>query len=256
MMISSRDELIRGRHGAGRQHQPSAGDPRQTPSAARLLGADRAGQHHRPARPVRLRQDHADALHRRHPDRDIGDPSPCSATRRLRRAAAPGRLPAARPDDLQRSAGRSTTFATSRRSTASTARPQTPRSSGSGLTDHRTAFCAQPLRRPAHPGFAGVRVGLPAGSAGARRAHRRPGPGAARRTSGSSSPTLARAGTTLLVSSHVMDEADHCGDLLLMREASLVAHTTPTQLREDTGCTSLEDAFLSIIKRNTMRQAG
>ncbi|SPM36925.1 ABC-type multidrug transport system, ATPase component [Mycobacterium rhizamassiliense] len=66
---------------------------------------------------------------------------------------------------------------------------------------------------------------------------------------------LARAGTTLLVSSHVMDEADHCGDLLLMREGRLVAHTTPTHLREDTGCTSLEDAFLSIIKRS-MRQAG
>jgi ABC-2 type transport system ATP-binding protein len=67
---------------------------------------------------------------------------------------------------------------------------------------------------------------------------------------------LARAGTTLLVSSHVMDEADHCGDLLLLRDGHLVAHTTPTQLREDTGCTSLEDAFLSMIKRSTMRQAG
>ncbi len=67
---------------------------------------------------------------------------------------------------------------------------------------------------------------------------------------------LARAGTTLLVSSHVMDEADHCGELLLMREGSLVAHTTPTQLREDTGCTSLEDAFLSMIKRSTMQKAG
>lgn len=67
---------------------------------------------------------------------------------------------------------------------------------------------------------------------------------------------LAHAGTTLLVSSHVMDEADHCGDLLLIREGRLVAHTTPSQLREDTGCTSLEDAFLSIIKRSTMREAG
>ena len=67
---------------------------------------------------------------------------------------------------------------------------------------------------------------------------------------------LARNGTTLLVSSHVMDEADHCGDLLLMRDGRLVAHTTPTQLREDTGCTSLEDAFLSMIKRNTVPQAG
>jgi ABC-2 type transport system ATP-binding protein len=66
---------------------------------------------------------------------------------------------------------------------------------------------------------------------------------------------LARAGTTLLVSSHVMDEADHCGDLLLMRDGHLVSQTTPTQLREDTGCTSLEDAFLSIIRRSTKRRA-
>jgi ABC-2 type transport system ATP-binding protein len=67
---------------------------------------------------------------------------------------------------------------------------------------------------------------------------------------------LTQAGTTLLVSSHVMDEADHCGDLLLLRDGNLVAHTTPTRLREDTGCTSLEDAFLSIIKRSTKRRAG
>ncbi len=67
---------------------------------------------------------------------------------------------------------------------------------------------------------------------------------------------LAQGGTTLLVSSHVMDEADHCGDLLLMREGRLVAHTTPNQLREDTSCTSLEEAFLSIIRRNTERRAG
>ncbi len=60
---------------------------------------------------------------------------------------------------------------------------------------------------------------------------------------------LARGGTTLLVSSHVMDEAEHCGDLLLMRDGHLVAHITPTRLREDTGCRSLEDAFLSMITR-------
>ncbi len=67
---------------------------------------------------------------------------------------------------------------------------------------------------------------------------------------------LANAGTTLVVSSHVMDEADHCGDLLLMRDGHLVAHTTPHQLREDTGCSSLEEAFLSIIMRSTERRAG
>jgi ABC-2 type transport system ATP-binding protein len=67
---------------------------------------------------------------------------------------------------------------------------------------------------------------------------------------------LSRRGTTLLVSSHVMDEADHCGDLLLMREGQLLAHTTPEHLREDTGCTSLEKAFLSVIRRTTAPAAG
>jgi ABC-2 type transport system ATP-binding protein len=62
---------------------------------------------------------------------------------------------------------------------------------------------------------------------------------------------LARRGTTLLVSSHVMDEANHCGHLLLLREGRLLAHTTPTRLREDTGCQSLEEAFLSIIRHST-----
>ncbi len=67
---------------------------------------------------------------------------------------------------------------------------------------------------------------------------------------------LARRGTTLLVSSHVMDEAEHCADLLLMREGRLLAHTTPARLREDTGCTSLEEAFLSVIRRTTATPAG
>ncbi len=67
---------------------------------------------------------------------------------------------------------------------------------------------------------------------------------------------LARRGTTLLVSSHVMDEADHCGDLLLMREGRLLARTTPLRLREETGCTSMEEAFLSVIRRTTALRAG
>lgn len=67
---------------------------------------------------------------------------------------------------------------------------------------------------------------------------------------------LARRGTTLIVSSHVMDEADNCGDLLLMREGRLLAHTTPNRLREDTGCTSLEEAFLSVIRHTTMPRTG
>jgi ABC-2 type transport system ATP-binding protein len=65
---------------------------------------------------------------------------------------------------------------------------------------------------------------------------------------------LARRGTTLLVSSHVMDEAEHCGDLLLMRDGHLLAHTTPTRLREDTRCKSLEEAFLSVIRHSSEAQ--
>jgi ABC-2 type transport system ATP-binding protein len=67
---------------------------------------------------------------------------------------------------------------------------------------------------------------------------------------------LSRSGVTLLVSSHVMDEADRCGDLLLMRDGHLLAHITPDQLREETGCQSLEEAFLSIIRRSTAAAAG
>lgn len=66
---------------------------------------------------------------------------------------------------------------------------------------------------------------------------------------------LARGGITLLVSSHVMDEADHCADLLLMRDGRILAHTTPTRLRKDTGCQSLEEAFLTVIRRGTAAEA-
>lgn len=59
---------------------------------------------------------------------------------------------------------------------------------------------------------------------------------------------MADAGQTLLVSSHVMDEADHCDDLLLLRDGYLVAHLTPEELRERTGQALLENAFLSLIR--------
>lgn len=59
---------------------------------------------------------------------------------------------------------------------------------------------------------------------------------------------LAAAGTTLLVSSHVMDEAEHCDRLLLMREGQLLAAMTPAELRERTGENSLENAFLRLIR--------
>ncbi len=58
---------------------------------------------------------------------------------------------------------------------------------------------------------------------------------------------LAQAGSTLLISSHVMDEASECDELLLMREGALLEQTTPERLRERTGEQDLGRAFLAII---------
>ena len=60
--------------------------------------------------------------------------------------------------------------------------------------------------------------------------------------------SLAASGTTLLISSHVMDEADHCENLLLMRDGRLLAHLPPDELRRRTGRTNLEEAFLALIR--------
>jgi ABC-2 type transport system ATP-binding protein len=59
---------------------------------------------------------------------------------------------------------------------------------------------------------------------------------------------LAESGKTLLVSSHVMDEADRCDSLLLLREGRLLDQGTPAELRARTGATSLDDAFLALIE--------
>ena len=59
--------------------------------------------------------------------------------------------------------------------------------------------------------------------------------------------TLAAGGTTLLVSSHVMEEAEHCDRLLLMRDGELLAEQTPDELRERTGEQRLDEAFLALI---------
>ncbi|QIS11259.1 ABC transporter ATP-binding protein [Nocardia arthritidis] len=58
---------------------------------------------------------------------------------------------------------------------------------------------------------------------------------------------LAAGGTTLVVSSHVMDEADHCDKLLLMRDGQLLAQLSPDELRSNTGEQNLENAFLALI---------
>ncbi|MFJ9915601.1 ABC transporter ATP-binding protein [Actinacidiphila glaucinigra] len=57
----------------------------------------------------------------------------------------------------------------------------------------------------------------------------------------------AERGATLLVSSHVMDEAERCHRLLLMREGRILAQGAPDALRARTGAPTVEDAFLRLV---------
>lgn len=60
---------------------------------------------------------------------------------------------------------------------------------------------------------------------------------------------LAEAGSTLLVSSHVMDEAVRCDRLLLMRDGDLLADETPEALLEKAKAGDIETAFLTLIEQ-------
>ncbi|MEV4686049.1 ABC transporter ATP-binding protein [Microbacterium sp. LWH3-1.2] len=66
---------------------------------------------------------------------------------------------------------------------------------------------------------------------------------------------LADAGATLIVSSHVMDEALRCDRLVLMRAGRIIADTTPGGLFADTGTTDPDAAFLTLIERDAPSRA-
>jgi len=66
---------------------------------------------------------------------------------------------------------------------------------------------------------------------------------------------IADAGTTLLVSSHVMDEAARCDRLVLMRAGRVIAQTTPEALSAETGERDPEAAFLTLIARDEAAHA-
>jgi ABC-2 type transport system ATP-binding protein len=59
---------------------------------------------------------------------------------------------------------------------------------------------------------------------------------------------LANEGRTLLVSSHVMDEATRCHELLLMRDGAILAQQTPDELLARTGARDVEAAFLALVR--------
>jgi ABC-2 type transport system ATP-binding protein len=56
---------------------------------------------------------------------------------------------------------------------------------------------------------------------------------------------LADAGTTIVLSSHVMDEADRCDELLFVRSGQVIARGSSDSLRQRAGSDDLEQAFLS-----------
>ncbi|MEV4809965.1 ABC transporter ATP-binding protein [Micromonospora avicenniae] len=66
---------------------------------------------------------------------------------------------------------------------------------------------------------------------------------------------LAASGVTLLVSSHVMDEAARCDRLLLIREGRLIADDTPDAVRDAAGVADLDEAFLRLIRASEARAA-
>jgi ABC-2 type transport system ATP-binding protein len=60
--------------------------------------------------------------------------------------------------------------------------------------------------------------------------------------------SLAEGGVTLLVSSHVMDEATRCDRLVMLYEGRLLADGTLPQLLERTGARDADDAFLALVQ--------
>lgn len=60
---------------------------------------------------------------------------------------------------------------------------------------------------------------------------------------------LAATGITLLVSSHVMDEASRCEDLMLLRDGRLLAHDTVAAILERTHTSDVESAFLALVEQ-------
>jgi len=59
---------------------------------------------------------------------------------------------------------------------------------------------------------------------------------------------IADGGAAVFVSSHVMDEADRCNRLMLMREGRIIADDTPERIREKTRTDDIESAFLALVE--------
>ena len=77
---------------------------------------------------------------------------------------------------------------------------------------------------------------------------------AARRSFWRTIHTLAQAGTTVIVTTHYMDEAAQCGRVAMMSQGHLIALGTPTEVAAQVGGQSLEDAFVILQERDEIEQ--
>ncbi|MER7606521.1 ABC transporter ATP-binding protein [Nocardioides sp. NPDC127503] len=59
---------------------------------------------------------------------------------------------------------------------------------------------------------------------------------------------LAAAGAAVIVSSHVMDEAERCDRLLLMRDGAFLADGSPAEIKQKASADDIEQAFLTLVK--------
>ena len=132
-------------------------------------------------------------------------------------------------------------------------RARRPRRRGRGVSRHRAAAWASSRHSSRAAGSSGSRwaarccTGRPCCSSTS------PRPGSIRRrgaTSGSAIHDLAHGGTTVLVTTHYMDEAERCDRLAMMSLGHLIALGTPSQVAAQVGGKTLEDAFIILQERD------
>jgi ABC-2 type transport system ATP-binding protein len=61
--------------------------------------------------------------------------------------------------------------------------------------------------------------------------------------------SLKQAGVTIVLTTHYMDEAQHCDKIGLVRQGKLIAEGTPGEITRQTNTTNLEDAFLALARQ-------
>lgn len=60
---------------------------------------------------------------------------------------------------------------------------------------------------------------------------------------------FSAAGKTLIVSSHMLEEADHCDELVLLRDGAILAKGSPMQIRQEAGLENMDAVFISLVEK-------